>query len=67
MYNQAIELRDTIVHALKKDERIGNITAVTNDGFLIATIDVAMPSVNGNCQSFRVVVIPHKLDYSVFT
>jgi len=42
MYNQAIEIRDTIVHALKKDERIGNITAVTSDGFLITTIDVAI-------------------------
>ena len=67
MYNQAIALRDAIVRALKNDEKINGITVTINDGYLIAATDVAMLDISGNCQAFRIAVIPHKLDYRVFT
>ncbi|MCL2860870.1 MAG: hypothetical protein FWE22_00440 [Firmicutes bacterium] len=67
MENQFIILRDTIINYLKQDSKYSNVLAVEKDGLLFAGADVALLDNKNDLQIYRIVIIPHKLDYSIFT
>ncbi|MCL2860905.1 MAG: hypothetical protein FWE22_00615 [Firmicutes bacterium] len=66
MKNQSIKLRNMIINNLKEDSDYSNVLAVKKDGLLFAGADVALLDSKNDLQTFRIFIIPHKLDYSVF-
>ena len=53
-------LRDTIIRDLKQD--YDNLTVAEINGTFFAAADIAIPRKQGDCQSFRIVVIPNRID-----
>lgn len=57
--NNLAFIRDTIIHALKREQEFNGMVSAELDGFLFSVADIALPDTDGNCEVYRIVVIKH--------
>ena len=57
--NNAVLIRDKVVRLLKSEKGFNSLVSVEINGCLSAAADIALPGKDGDCDVFRIAVVPH--------